>query len=93
MKFEELLDKTLGEIIEEYSIACNYECGFIYGIIPNNIITSVNETYNINEYSESFIIDSIIDMELLSDSEKEILDMDRIDEIMTNLGISKNRYL
>ena len=91
MKFEDLLDVTLGEILEEYSIAYNNECGFLYGVIPNDIIRIVNETYNLEEYDEAFVIEPFIDIELLTDMENEVLDMDRIGKIMKNLGITTKK--
>ena len=47
MKFEELLDKPLREVLEEYCIVHNLECGGYYGIFKVSDIERIFNEYNI----------------------------------------------
>ena len=92
MRFEELLDKTLGEVLDNYSLISNYECGFIYGIIPNDILGEILDKYDVDEYKEAFTIDPVISIELVTDVGNELISMEKAENIMKNLGIkTKNR--
>lgn len=91
MRFEDLLTKTLGEVLDEYSILCNYECGFIYGVVPNDMIPEIMDKYDVSEYPEAFMIDPIIDIELITDMGNEIITHDKVDKIMKNLGIKPKK--
>lgn len=91
--FEELMDKTLREVLEDYSLIWNYECGFIYGIIPNDILEEVVNKYDKEEYEESFVIEPIISIELLTDPEEELISMKKAEKIMKGLGIKPKKSL
>lgn len=93
MKYEELLSKTLWEVLEEYSMIYNYECGFSYGIVPNDILPEIIEKYEISEYPEAFAIEPVMDIDLIADTDDELLDNERISRIMKNLGIKTKKPL
>lgn len=90
MKFEELLDYTLREILEEYCCINNLECGFYYGIARLDDIDQLYEEYNIEEdYNEAFQVESLISDDLVVDWSEDIIDYNRLLNIMKQLGISK----
>ena len=89
MKFEELLDLTLREILENYCIVRNLECCFIYGVFKNEDIDRIFNEYNIEkDYPEAFNVENLIHDEVVLNYE-DIKDYDALLRIMDNLGKKK----
>ncbi len=88
MKLDDLMELKLKDVIEDYSLLCNYECGFNYGICKNDVIDDMFERYNVEEYEEAMGVEPLIDFDILYDDE-DLISEDKIDRIMDNLGISK----
>lgn len=88
MKFNELLDLTLREVLENYCTVLNLECGYHYGIFKQEDIEQIFEEYNINEYPEAFAVEPLISSEIL-DGVEEVKGYKSLVKIVNNLGISK----
>ena len=92
IKLNELLDKTLREVLDEYCAIYSPECGYWYGVTSYDDIDELYEHYNIEEeYSEAFVPTSIIDDELIISFDEELMDYNKLEHIMNNLGISKKK--
>lgn len=89
MNFEDLMECKLKYVLENYSLLCNYECGFNYGVCHNDLVDDMYERYNVEEYEEAMGVEPLIDFEILLDSSDELINKEKIDRIMDNLGISK----
>ena len=92
IKLNELLDKTLREVLDEYCAIYSPECDYWYGVTSYDDIDELYEHYNIEEeYSEAFVPTSIIDDELIISFDEELMDYNKLEHIMNNLGISKKK--
>lgn len=90
MKIDDLLDLTLREILENYVSIQSLECGYFYGITTVENAERIFEEYGVQEtYAEAFFVDNLVSDELLIDGNKEILDYDKLVQIMSNLGVDK----
>ena len=89
MKIKDLMDLTLGEILEKYCAVYNLECCYYYGITEIDKIDEIFENYNIEEYSEAFNIENLINDELLLSSDDDLLEYDKLVKIVDGLGITK----
>lgn len=89
MKFDDLLDMTLGEVLEEYSLLANLECGYIYGIASYDDITRMLEEYDVSQYSEAMSVEPIIEFDIMLSNNGEIISYDKIERIMDTLAIPK----
>ena len=89
MKYEDLLDLTLREVLEKYCAVHNPECCFYYGIFKLEDVNKICEEYNVDdEYPEAFCPESIFVDDCLMECD-EIRDYDTLVRIMDNLGVSK----
>lgn len=89
MKFEELLDKPLKELLDGYALLYNLECGYYYGICDLDTIDMMFQEYNVEEYSDAMYVDSLIPESVLQNIDDETVSYEKIEKIMNNLGISK----
>lgn len=90
MKFEDLLDLPLREVLENYVCVHNLECGYFYGIFKNEDIEKIFQKYNIEEdYPEAFNVENLIDDELIVSYQEPVKDYQKLVNIMQNLQISK----
>lgn len=89
MKIEDLYDLTLGELLDEYCILFNEECGYIYGITSFDLAEKMFDEYDIESYSEAMVVNNLLADELIINSNEDLIDYDKICRIMKNLGISK----
>lgn len=89
MKIEDLYDLTLGEILDEYCVLFNEECGYIYGITRFDLVERMFEEFDVESYSEAMVVNNLISDELIINSNEDIIDYDKICSIMKNLGIFK----
>lgn len=89
MKINDLYDLTLGELLEEYCILYNEECGYIYGITSYDLVERMFDEYDIESYSEAMVVNSLISDELIINDNEDLIDYDKISRIMKNLGIVK----
>lgn len=90
MKFEDLLDLTLREVLENYVTVRNLECGYFYGVFKNEDIEQIFQEFNIEEdYPEAFNVENLVDDELIVDYQEPVKDYNSLLRIMDNLGISK----
>lgn len=90
MKFEELLDLSLREVLENYCIVHNLECGGYYGIFKNEDIEKIFKNYNIEEdYPEAFNVENLVNDEVVVTYQEPVKDYDYLIKVMDNLGISK----
>lgn len=89
-KIKDLYNKTLGEVLEEYCILYNEECGYTYGIISQELAQETYDEYNIEkDYPEAVTTHPLIPIELILDDETPLITKDKITRLMTNLNISK----
>lgn len=89
-KVEDLMDLTLREILEKYVVLHNLECGYYYGFAEAETVEKLFKNYNIEEdYPEAFNVESVIQDEVLTDYGEEIIDYQKMEKIMQNLGITK----
>ena len=90
---KELYDLTVGELLDEYCLLENLECGYYYGLVRLDFLDEVYEEYNIREeYPEAFDPQSIIPDEILV-MEDSIISYDKLIRILRELGISKKEDL
>ena len=91
MNINDLLDLTLREILDEYCVVHNLECGFFYGIFKWADVNRIYNEYNVDsDYPEAFCPESVIvSDELIDDCDNDVKDYDKLIRIMENLGITK----
>ena len=89
MKLYELLDLTLRELLENYVVLYNLECGYPYGVAPVDVVDEMYETYDVQSYWEAMTTEPFMDYELLEDHCDEVIDMEKVAIICDNLGILK----
>lgn len=89
MKFDELLEKPLKELLDEYALLYNLECGYYYGICDLDTIDLMFQEYNVEEYEDAMYIDTLIPESVLQNIDDETLTYEKIQKIMSNLGITK----
>lgn len=90
MKIKDLLDMTLGEVLQEYCILYNLECCYNYGITSDSNADRMYNEFNVeDDYPEAMTVMSVVDDELLLDMDADLVDWDKIVRIMDNLGISR----
>lgn len=90
-KLIELLNLTLGELLERYVQIFNAECGYLYGIAELDDVNQLYSEYNIDEdYPEAFMPEVLIHHELnIYSEDAEVMPYEKLENIMENLGISK----
>lgn len=81
-----ILDLTVRELLEQYSIVKNLECGFVYGIIPDNLIDKLYAEYDLKDEPCIFVEDIIGDE---FEIDKQPLTWEDIVKIVEFQGISK----
>lgn len=82
------MDMTLREILEKYVAVFNPECCFYWGVFKSKDIEEVYQKYNIEkDYPEAFCPENLVNGELLDCD--QFGDMDKLERIMYDLGISK----
>lgn len=87
MNFEELLDLSLREVLDNYASVESLECGYFYGVVSFDDLEKLFEMYDIGSDCSSFYVDSLINHELID--KNNILGIDDLVKIMDNLGIDK----
>ena len=88
--FNDLLDLTLREVLENYVVLHNLECGYYYGVARSDDVEKLFNNYNINEdYPEAFNVEGLIQDETITDYGEEIVSYSKMEKIMKNLDISK----
>lgn len=86
----DLLDLSMKKILENYVVIENLECGYYYGIVPIELLDKLFNEYDVeNEYPEAFDVQNIIPDAILVDYDEKIIDYEKLEKIMKNLGISK----
>lgn len=90
MKINDLMDLTLREILENYVVVQNLECGYYYGIFKQEDVDQIYEEYNIDkDYPEAFSPEGLVSDEIIVDYDAPVRDYDTLVRIMENLGVSK----
>ena len=87
MTIDGLLDLTLREILDNYCVVCNLECGYCYGVFKQEDVEKIFEKYNVAEYEIAFAPESLLDEERLPTN--EIRSYETLETIINNLGISE----
>ena len=89
-KIKDLYQKTFGEVLEEYCILYNEECGYTYGIINQELAQETYDEYNIEkDYPEAVTTHPLIPIELILDDDYTLIKKNKINRLMENLNISK----
>ena len=90
-KLKELLNITLGELLERYVQIFNAECGYLYGIAELDDVNQLYREYNIEEdYPEAFMPEELIHPELgIYSEDAEVMTYEKLERIMENLGVTK----
>ena len=81
------MDMTLGDLLDTYGLLYNLECGYYYGICSYDLCDRMFEEYDMDTYKEAVVVDPLIVMEVLIDSDEDLIDWDRITGMMKDLGI------
>lgn len=90
MKINDLLDKTLREVLDEYGAIYNPECGYYYGVASFDDIDELYHEYKIEEqYPEAFEVENLISDEILVAFDEDLVSYERLKKIMRNLDIDK----
>ena len=88
MKFKDLFNKPFGEVIDEYCALYSEECGHIYGVCPMMLAEEMCSTYDIKEEDyPSISVEPLIPIQLLYDTDEELITSEKIERIMDALGI------
>lgn len=88
MNVNDLLDMTVREVLDEYCVLFSPECCYTYGVTSWDNANQMYDEYNIEEeYPESMCPENLISDEVWDTD--EIIDMEKINRIMDNLGISR----
>lgn len=94
MKVKDLLDLPFKEVLENYVLLYSPECGYYYGIVKSSLVDDIVDEYNIEEeYPESFDVECFIPIETSIECEDELIDYEKLERIMDNLGVSKKEQL
>ena len=92
MNINDLLDLTLREVLENYVVLHNLECGFYYGLAKTEDVEKLFQEFNINEdYPEAFNVESVLQDEVVTDYGEDLVTYPKMLKIMENLGISKKK--
>ena len=91
MRFNDLLDMKLKDVLEEYCCIYNLECGYYYGFARYDEVDELYNEYDIESYSEAFGVETLINEELLVSYDEEILSAEKLVKILDNLGIKKKK--
>ena len=90
MKINDILDLSLRQILEDYVIINNLECGYYYGIAPSELVERLFNEYNVEkDYPEAFNVENVVNDEILVSYDEDIISYEKMEKIMANLGISK----
>ena len=90
MKIENLMNLTLGELLDNYCILFNEECGYVYGITSFDLAEKMFEEFDIDSYSEAMVVNNLLPDEIIFNSNEDLIDYDKICSIMQSLGIMRN---
>ena len=64
MKIKDLMDMTLGDLLDTYGLLYNLECGYYYGICSYDLCDRMFEEYDMDTYKEAVVVDPLIVMEV-----------------------------
>lgn len=88
MKISKLLDMPLREVLENYCVLFSPECAYIYGVTTQDLAERMYKEYNVDEdYPEAMCPEELLNIEVWD--HEELIDWEKIEKIMDNLGISK----
>ena len=91
MKIDDLMKKTVEEVLDEYCIAFSPECDYNYGIARWDDVNRIHEEFDIEE-QYFFSGDSLIPIDYCFDYGEDILELQDLKRIMGILGIAKKEF-
>lgn len=89
MKIEDVMDLTLGEILNKYGVLLNPECDFVYGFVKYDDVEKLYDEYDVDTYKEAVEVDTFVPSYILTDCREEFLNYEDLEKIMSNLDIKK----
>ena len=84
---EDLFNMTVGDLLENYQVLYNLECGYFYGICKTETVDKMYQDYRVEDYNEAMSPEPLIRLEVLDEMMGDLIDDDKIGRIMDNLGI------
>ena len=87
--FNDLLDMRLGDVLDNFVFLYSCECGYVYGICKADDVDKLYEDYDLSDYAETVSVEPMVSFEVM---DTDVLDWDRLVEMMDNLGVP-NRNL
>ena len=88
MLIEDLLDMTLRDILEEFCFVFSPECGYLYGIARFDDAIAMWDEFDLEE-EYCFDTEPIMGWSMEVDFRDEVLEIDKLREILDMLGIEK----
>ena len=88
MKIDDLMKKTVEEVLDEYCIAFSPECDYNYGIARWDDVNQIHEEFDLEE-QYCFSGDSLIPLDYCFDYGEDVLELKDLRRIMGILGIAK----
>ena len=88
MLIEDLLDMTLRDILEEFCFVFSPECGYLYGIARFDDAIAMWDEFDLEE-EYCFDTEPIMGWSMEVDFRDEVLEIDKLREILDMLGIKK----
>lgn len=90
MKIDDLLDKPLREVLEEYCVVFSPECDYYYGITKWEDANSIYEEFDLEE-EYCFNGDYLIPLSYGFEEGENILSLKDLKQIMAKLGVAKKQ--
>ena len=90
MKIDDLVDKPLREVLEEYCVVFSPECDYYYGITKWEDANSIYEEFDLEE-EYCFNGDYLIPLSYGFEEGENILSLKDLKQIMAKLGVAKKQ--
>lgn len=91
---DKIMDMKFRDVLDTYGAIFNYDCGFCYGIAEYDTLDELFQEYDIeHDYPEAFVVENLVSNEIFDAYEDEVLNYDKLERIMSNLGITKKREM
>ena len=88
MKFDDLLDLTLREIIEGFCLLYSPDCDCVYGVMRYDDWCNVDQAYDFED-SNAIEVLPILSKEVTDYGSDEVLEWSDVEKVLKSLGINK----
>lgn len=88
MLIEDLLDMKFGDVLDEFCIVFSPECDYFYGIARWDDVMQMWDEFELDE-EYCFDGDNLLQYAMEIDFQTDVLDINRLREILDYIGIKK----